>query len=449
MKRAVVLLLVFSLMLTFSACASFGGEPMSSTVDNTTVTTPADTTVLNTTSNTTNTDKVEPPEEKRLNYTDVKAMWISQFDLNEVYGGDTQRSEADFKNLVSKMMQNVASIGVNTVIIQVRPNGDSIYPSEYYAPSRYVVGAYGNDFTYDPFEIIVEEAHKCELSVHAWINPMRAMTTTEIESIDSKYQLKKWWDDPSDREAYLAVVSSRVYLDVGMPAVRELIVNGAREILEKYDVDGLHMDDYFYPTTDASFDEQTYAAIGRGELADWRRDNVNLLVEALYSMTKSVNSNILFGISPAGNLDNNFNALYADVYAWCGNYGYVDYICPQIYFGLEHGTHAFDKTATDWSEIIKIDGIDMWIGMTLEKAEKGSRGEIDTYAGTDVGKSEWINNRDVLKRCLEKTEDIYKCTGVAYFSYRLFWNSISGNEITETQTERNNFLPLLKTIRWN
>ncbi len=389
-------------------------------------------------------------EGSKLNYMNVKAMWLSQFDLNKVYGDGSQRSEADFKKRIEGILKNVAEIGINTVIVQVRPNADSMYPSELYAPSSYVVGAYGNDFSYDPFKIIVEAAHELELSVHAWINPMRAMTTAEIAKLDSKYQLKKWWDDSSLKSKYLPVVSSRVYLNVGEPEVRGLIVDGAREILEKYDVDGLHMDDYFYPTTEASFDAPSFAALGNGaKLADWRRANINSLVADLYSMTNSVNPDILFGISPAGNMDNNYNSLYADIYTWCGKAGYIDYICPQIYFGLEHKSQAFESCAAKWNDIIKAEGVKMWIGMTLGKALNGSEGTEDKYAGSTEGKTEWIRNRDVLKRCLEASLKPDKCTGVSYFCYQYFWDPISGAEVSGTREERKNFLPLLLTIEWS
>ncbi len=396
------------------------------------------------------TESAELLEGTKMNYTNVKAMWLSQFDLSDVYGVASQRSEADFRKLMTTILENVSGIGINTVIVQVRPNADSMYPSEFYAPSTYVVGDYGKDFTYDPFEIIVEIAHECELSVHAWINPMRAMTTAEIEKLNSKYPLKKWWDDSTLRAKYLPVVSSRVYLNVGEPEVRKLIVDGARELMEKYDVDGLHMDDYFYPTQEKSFDSASFAALGGGaSLGDWRRENINSLVADLYAAAKAVNPDILFGISPAGTMEKDYEQLYADIYTWCGKAGYIDYICPQIYFGLEHGSQAFGMNTEKWNGIIKAEGVKMWIGMTLGKALNGSKGTEDQYGGTEAGKTEWIRNQDVLKRCLEKSLTADNCTGVAYFCYQYFWDPVSGKAVDGTKAERDNFLPLLQTIEWN
>ncbi len=383
----------------------------------------------------------------KLNYTNVKAMWISQFDLNSAFGDSSQRGKNDFKTLVANMLDNAADVGINTVIVQVRPNADSLYPSEYYPPSIYAVGAYGNDFSYDPFAIIVEEAHARGLSVHAWINPMRAMTEAQIERVNEKYTIKKWWNDTDLREKYLPTVDGRVYLNVAYSEVRQLIIDGAREILQKYDVDGLHMDDYFYPTTDTAFDSEAYAENGNGKsLGDWRRDNLNKLVKGLYNVVKEENKNILFGISPAGTMEKDYETMYADVYKWCGESGYVDYICPQIYFGMEHETCAFDALTDKWNAIVKSDTVTMWVGMTLGKAVSASRGEGDRWAGT--GRDEWIENKDVLLRCINYTKTADKCTGVAFFSYQYFFDPLTGKENKASQEERDNFVPVLKDIWW-
>lgn len=375
-----------------------------------------------------------------------RAMWLSQFDLSPVYGSSSgQADEATFRKNITRVLDNCKSIGINNVIVQVRPNADSMYPSEYYAPSSYVVGAYGNDFAYDPFAIIVKEAHDRGLLVHAWINPMRAMKTSEIVKLDQKYTVRKWWDDETLRAKYLPTVNSQVYLNVGYPEVRQLILDGAAEILAKYPVDGLHMDDYFYPTKDASFDSSAFSEYGnRKSLADWRRANINTLVAGLYSISKADGKNVTFGISPAGNIDNVYNSQYADIYTWCANKGYIDYICPQIYFGFEHKTCAFDKTADKWSSIIKEDSVSLIIGMTLGKAVSGAQGTEDKYAGT--GSKEWIENKDVLLRCLIRATETDKCTGVAYFCYQYFWNPTTGAENSYTKAERANLLPCLAEI---
>jgi uncharacterized lipoprotein YddW (UPF0748 family) len=349
--------------------------------------------------------------------------------------------------MVERMLDNVKANGFNTVILQMRPYADSMYPSEYYPASSYACGAYGKSFSYDPIEIFIELAHERELSVHAWINPMRGMLVSEIGAISNKYLVKQWYTKSTTRGRLVCVVDNRIYLNPAHDIVQFLIVDGAREILNRYPVDGLHMDDYFYPTTATSFDSKSYSeyrkAGGRLDLAGFRKHNLNLLVSRLWSMTKSVSEDLVFGISPAGVMTTVLNSHYANVVEWCSRPGYIDYICPQVYFGLEHQNYDFVKVCNTWQNIIKTDSVKLVIGMTLGKAKS----KVDNYAGT--GKYEWRDNSDILKRCLEYTRTLEKCVGVSYFCYQYFYDPISGNEVADTATERNNFLPLLKEITWN
>ncbi len=381
-----------------------------------------------------------------LNYEDIKAIWLSQFDLNSVYcSGSSQSSETNYRKMLDKILDNVKANGFNTVIVQVRPNADSMYPSEYYPMSKYVVGSYGKTAKYDPFAIMIEEAHERQLSVQAWINPMRAMTTSEIASVSNDYLIKQWYKDKETKGKYVVANGSNYYLNPAYEEVRALIINGAREILLKYDVDGLHMDDYFYPTTETSFDSAAYkeykANGGKKSQENFRKEMLNLLVSGLWHATKAINPDMIFGISPAGNI-NNVRRDGADVDTWCATEGYIDYICPQVYFGLEHASYDFVSVCKTWSDLIKIDSVKLVIGMTLGKAKSG----VDNYAGS--GKNEWAEHKDILKRCLEHTESLDKCIGVAYFCYQYFYSPTSGAEVKETKTERDNFIPVLKEISW-
>lgn len=386
------------------------------------------------------------PSIKKLK--NVKAMWLSQYDLKDVYSKNgAQRSEAEFRSLMKRIFENVALNGFNTVFIQVRPFADSFYPSEYYPPSSFVTGKYGNDFEYDPFKIIISLAHENNLSVHAWINPLRGMYESEIAFVDGKYAVKRWFSDETKNGKYIVKCGSRYYFNPAYDEVRKLIVDGAAEITKKYDVDGLHMDDYFYPTTDESFDKSAFdnyvAGGGNETLADFRRDSLNKLVSGFYSAVKSVSKDLLFGVSPGGNINTAFSYLYADVYTWGSVPGYVDYLCPQVYFGLEHETYDFAKVCNVWQDVVKADGIDLMIGMTLGKALAGS----DLNAGT--GKYEWTENKDVLARCLSYTKNLKNCRGVSIFCYQYFYDPVIGTSVAETEAERNNFIPLLKSFIWN
>ena len=367
-----------------------------------------------------------PQSPERINY-DWKAMWFSQFDMMQAMtAGGRQRTESQFRTRMAKMLDNAKGDHYNTIIVQVRPNADSAYPSEYFPPSRYAVGAYGGTFEYDPFAIIIEMCRERELKVHAWINPMRAMSTSEIEQIDGKYQIKQWYDNAAQRAKFLREVDGYWYLNIAYPEVRKLIVDGVGEIMEKYDVDGIHMDDYFYPTTDPMFDFAAYSLYARngGKLdqGSWRRENLNVLVSELYAETKSHSLRALFGISPAGNLNTVYNTQYADVNTWCANPGYIDYICPQIYFGFEHSAWPFEETCHRWQDLIKTDYVTLLVGVSF-----GNVGNTDKYAGTGV--NEWKENYDVMVRQLRYTQTLDKCAGISVFCYKHIFDLSSGARI--------------------
>lgn len=390
---------------------------------------------------------------KPQNFNNIKAIWLSQFDMAKIYTDNgRQRAKESFTGHAQKIASNIKKAGFNTVIVQVRPYADSLYPSDYYPMSSIAVGSYGRDADYDPFEIILEAAHAEGLSVQAWINPMRAMLDTEIKSVSDKYPIGQWYADSSKNGKYIVSVSGRWYLNPAYEEVRGLIIDGAKEIMEKYDVDGLHMDDYFYPSgVNESFDSSAYSEYirsgGKYNLGDWRRDSLNRLVFELYAAVKAYSVDALFGISPAGNYDTTFDKLYADIYQWCGNPGYIDYICPQAYFGFEHQTYDFVKVVTKYQSMIKNNsGVKLIVGMSLGKAYSGYSGTGDQYAGS--GKNEWINNRDILYRQLKYTERFDECVGVAYFCYQYFFDPLTGTTTKQTSDERSLLLPLLQTIEW-
>lgn len=378
-----------------------------------------------------------------VNYSYMKGIWLSQYDMRAVYtDGGTQRERQDFVFRMGEIFDNVKKLGFNTVIIQVRPFGDSFYPSEYYPMSSFAVGAYGEGADYDPFDIAVEQAHERGLSVHAWINPLRAMRADEIYKIDRKYAVRAWYDG---RSGYVKEVSGRLYLDPAYPETRKLVTDGVRELIRNYPVDGIHIDDYFYPTTEESFDRAAYNEYllngGNKTRADFRRDNINSLIREIYSAVKEENDSVLFGVSPSGVMKNNYETLYADVAEWCSNEGYLDYICPQVYFGFEHSTCAFDKVCGEFAALVKNDKVKLVIGMSLGKAEA----EYDPYAGE--GKYEWRDSKDILRRSFLYTLSIPECSGVSLFSYQHFYDPVSGRENEKTAREREGLVPLIKARR--
>ncbi|MCD7771695.1 MAG: family 10 glycosylhydrolase [Oscillospiraceae bacterium] len=334
-----------------------------------------------------------------LNYSTVKAVWFAYLDIDNMLAGATK---AEFTESVSEAFSYVESLGFNTVYVHVRAFGDAYYYSNYYPFTSAYSGTVGDKPSYDPLEIMIAEAHKLGLSFHAWVNPMRTTTKKNFESMSSSYTLKQWYSSSSTNGTYLVYDSDTGYywLSPAYSAVRELICAGIAEIVSNYDVDGIHIDDYFYPTTDESFDKLAFSVSGSSDLSQWRRDTVSQLVKEIYSTVKSCNSSVLFGVSPQGNLDNNLNKLYADVELWCSTTGYLDYIVPQIYYGY-NGSLPFDTTAVQWENLVTSSSVKLICGIAAYKV------------GTTT---EWSSG-SMLSKQTDYISTLSGYSGCAYYRY--------------------------------
>ncbi len=374
-----------------------------------------------------------------LNYNTVKALWLSQYDLSSVYiTSNAQTSESTFRTKINNVLDVAKTTGFNTVFVQVRPNGDSFYPSSYYPPSKYVTGSYSKSLTYDPFAIIVAACRERALSVHAWVNPMRLMSTSDIASVSSSYKIGEWYNDSSKKGKYVVAVNGYYYLNPGYSETRQLIINGVSELCNNYSIDGVHFDDYFYPEgTTTSFDSSAFAASGQSNLANFRRVVVSAMVKSCYDAVKAVNPDMLFGISPAGNINNNINMLYADVKTWASSTGYVDYLAPQLYWGFECTSTSFEEALADWEAVMAKGSVDFIGALTLSKAY----GTTDSYDGT-----EWTDHKDVIARQIAAMNDSPNFSGVAIFSLNYFYDAKNGYYKGNLSSELANFKPVLKAL---
>lgn len=334
-----------------------------------------------------------------LNYATQKAVWFAYLDIDSMLLNATK---SEFEASVKDAMLRVANMGCNTVYVHVRAFGDAYYYSDHYAFTAAYSGTLGIRPDYDPLEIMIDEAHKLGLSFHAWINPMRTTTDARYSQMSNEYTLKKWYNSPSTKGTYLVYDSSTKYywLSPAYPAVRQLICNGIAELVTKYKIDAIHIDDYFYPTTASSFDKDAFKASGATDLTVWRREVVSKLVAQMYSTVKSCNPSVLFGISPAGNISNNTDKYYADVITWCSSKGYMDYIVPQIYYNYGDKL-PFDTTLVDWMNLVTEDSISLVCGIAAYKV------------GTT---SEWKSG-DVLKRQTDDVNSLSRYNGIAYYRY--------------------------------
>lgn len=328
-----------------------------------------------------------PSKQPQLTQNDTKqemrGLWVSYMTLDTE---EESNIEEAFTEKISQLIDEMKKMNLNTMIVQVRPFSDALYRSSCYPWSHILTGEQGEDPGFDPLEVILDKAHASGIAVHAWVNPYRvktAQTPSALcdDGIAVKYpELCKEYD-------------TAVYLDPSNEDARELITAGVREIAENYAVDGIQFDDYFYPTADESFDKEEYEAYSENSasslsLDEWRKENVNMLIKDVYQAVHEANDHTVFGIAPQGNFNNN-ESLSADVGLWCKEKGYVDYLCPQIYFSLDNPALTFEEGLSDWLTIEKHDSLQLYAGLAVYKA------------GSDADEGTWLDNDDILRTEVE------------------------------------------------
>ena len=347
--------------------------------------------------NAVNTQKDDNP---KVNYDEMRAVWMSYIDLSPMLTGKT---EIEFKNNFDNACKNIKDLNCNTIFVHVRPFGDALYKSELYPCSKYITGAYIEKLPFDPLEIMVDTAHNYGLSIHAWINPFRLENEDAFKKYKDSYLIKQWY---KNKNGYVCKVENdnHLWLNPGFSDVRKLIADGVEEIAQNYNVDGIHFDDYFYPTTDESFDKQCYVSVGGDKsLSLWRLENVSNVVQMIYNSVKSVNKNIVVGVSPQGNIENNYSYMYADVKKWGSTQGYVDYICPQIYFGYNNPVKPFLETLKEWKETVTCKDVKLYIGLAVYKVLEGDE--------------EFAENTGIISRQIEDVFLSPGCKGFALYNY--------------------------------
>lgn len=334
-----------------------------------------------------------------LNYENQIGKWFPYMDYEEYM---LEKSESEFRAEVAKRYSEASEQSVNTIYVHVLPCGDAYYKSEIFPSGVYLDG------DYDPLQIMLEEAHKLNLSVHAWINPLRCCTEDQMESLSDEYIVKQWADKHTG--TFVNVVNGRYYLNPAYDEVIDLICRGVDELVHNYDIDGVHIDDYFYPTSAEEFDKSAFSTSGSTDLAQWRLSNCNRMVHSMFESVKRADDRLLFGVSPQGNIKTNYTTQYADVRLWGSTVGYCDYIVPQIYYGFKNETCPFEATLKEWEQLVTCDRVSLVIGLAEYK-----QGKNDKWAG-EAGELEWIENTDIISRQTELVQSSEKASGYALYS---------------------------------
>ena len=355
-------------------------------------------------------------EAEAKNPDQFRAVWVSTVYRLD-YPSKATTDPAVLKADADQILQICADLGMTAVILQVRPSADALYPSNYYPWSADLTGRQGQAPAdgFDPLEYWVEQAHALGLELHAWINPFRVTKggQSEYDSLTADHPAKVHPD-------WVVEYDGKYYFDPGLPDVREYIIQSAEELARNYDIDGIHLDDYFYPG--AGFDDgDTYAKYGSNfsDVGDWRRDNVNQLVKTLGERLHAIDPELSYGISPSGvwadrssqsqgsNTTGGFEsyyASYADSRKWVKE-GWIDYICPQVYWYIGHSSMDYETIVKWWADTVKGTGVSLYIGMA------------DYQAGNTDPTSPWYGV-EAIRQQLALNETIPQVDGEVHFRYQ-------------------------------
>lgn len=345
---------------------------------------------------------------------EFRGVWVSTvYQLD--YPAAATTDPARLKENAREILDQIQAMGLKDVVLQVRPCADAFYPSQLFPWSRFLTGAQGRSPAdgFDPLAYWVEEAHKRDLSLHAWINPFRVTICGQGE-ISGLYHKNPAVLHPE----FVVNYKENLYFDPGLPAVRQLVADGVRELVQNYDIDGIQLDDYFYPDTDFP-DEASYKTYG-GSFADkasWRRDNINQLIRQLDEVIHQTKPTLRFGVSPAGiwcnqSTDSRGSATSgsetmttacADSYTWVKQ-GWVDYICPQIYWERGHPQADYETLVRWWANTVKDTDVSLAIGLAAYKAQQAQTG------------SPWFGTEELMEQ-LTLNRQIDGISGVCFFRY--------------------------------
>jgi uncharacterized lipoprotein YddW (UPF0748 family) len=338
-------------------------------------------------------------------------MWISSvanIDWPSAPGLSVSAQQAEFR----AWLDLAVSRRMNAVVVQVRPTADAFWPSPHEPWSQWLTGTQGADPGYDPLAFMVAEAHARDLELHAWFNPYRIANHGDPGRLVAAHPARR---NPAWRFAY----GGKLYYNPGVPAVRAFIEDAIMDAVTRYDIDGVHLDDYFYPypvSGQAIPDAATYSQYGGGfaDVHDWRRDNVNRLVRELDQRIHQAKPHVSFGISPFGIWRNSatdplgsatsglqsYDAIHADSRQWVKQ-GWVDYIAPQIYWEIGHGQADYSVLAAWWAQTVRGTGVQLVIGQAAYRA--GASGQDPAWQDP----AELSDHLRVNRRHPEIAGDVY------------------------------------------
>lgn len=331
-----------------------------------------------------------------------RAVWVSYQELSEL----SYESKKEFTKDFQDILDEVVKYETNTLIVHARAFADALYPSKLFPISQIICQR--SSLSFDPLEVMIDLTHQKGLKFEAWLNPYRISLNQEtFENFLELSPKSEWLEDTKQTIGY------KTYKYIFNPQsqdVRDYIVAGVKEIVENYDVDGIHFDDYFYV-------EGTHEYTSRNQ----RMDNVNMLIQDIYASIKEINKDVTFGISPQGNYENCINE-GADIDTWLKEEGYIDYLMPQIYWSNRYGERKhklFNERAKQFAGLKKHKNVKLYAGLALYRA--GEDNEIDkgwTHSSSNISSQVQILYVNGYK-------------GYSFFTYDSLKNKAAQKELKE------------------
>lgn len=355
---------------------------------------------------------------------ELRGVWISYLDWEKLPSG-----KDEFQAEVDKILDRCVELKMNAVFVHVRPDGDAMYPSAYFPWSKFVTGTQGKDPGYDPLTYFIQAAHSRGVQFHGWINPYRVTGyLNRWEDLSEDSPAKRWLSDgDTSNDRWVLKQGNEYYFNPAVPQVRDLIINGVREVVSNYDVDGIHFDDYFYPGVNNDdelkwFDKPEYDLSGSmSDISSWRRENINQLIRGVYQAVKELKPSVQFGISPEGYVENlrSGNRLFVDIDTWMSQDGYIDYIMPQIYWGFEQkllnggqAPFAFAENLRTWLDLKNKGKAKLYLGLAMYKTGSDSKDNNQV--------PEWRRYDDIMKRQVEMGRSSGQVSGYCFYAYSSF-----------------------------
>ncbi|WP_237391095.1 glycoside hydrolase family 10 protein [Dryocola clanedunensis] len=363
--------------------------------------------------------------------TEMRGVWlttVSRLDwppIASVNASSSAQRISQQQQALRLKLDNLKSLGINTVFFQVKPDGTALWASKILPWSDMMTGKIGEYPGYDPLQFMLDEAHKRGIKVHAWFNPYRVSLNTRPSTVNELNRTLSL--DPASvfvlHRDWIRTASDRFVLDPGIPEARDWITSIVAEVVANYPVDGVQFDDYFYAESPGSAlnDSQTFKKYGQGfsSKADWRRHNTQQLIEQVSRAIKQLKPGVEFGVSPAGVWRNRsqdaagsdtrgaaaYDEAFADTRRWVQQ-GLLDYIAPQVYWPFSRKAARYDVLAKWWADVVKPTHTRLYIGVALYKVGEPSKNEPDWTVSGGVPE---------LKKQLDLNESLPGVSGTILF----------------------------------